>query len=172
MSVSRPTRPRKLSKQDIRDSFSCGVLELDGWLEKNSLSNQQANSAITYVTCTGKQLVVGYYSITVGAVARDSTSNSFARDAPSEIPVIAVPRLAVDENFQKQGIGAGLLLDALERAYLLSNAVGAMAVLLHTRDSTSKDFYKKNLGGLQTPIDDNMIMVTTKCLHGQFKPRN
>ena len=150
--------PRKLAREDVRESFDSGAPELDEWLQKYASQNQRANSAVTYVACDGDE-VVGYYAITVGAISKDQVPAALQRSAPREIPCILLARLAVDQRFSGRGIGAGLLDDALRRALQLSESVGAMAVLIHARDERARAFYEAQTDCLQSPVDAMQLVI-------------
>jgi predicted N-acetyltransferase YhbS len=62
---------------------------------------------------------------------------------PYPIPVILLARLAVDKSQHGQGIGAGLLKDALLRALHASEIAGLRAMLVHAKDTAAESFYKK-----------------------------
>jgi hypothetical protein len=52
---------RKLTATDQVDAFDCGQPALNQFLQRYALVNQKANSAQTYVSCHGDE-VVGFYS--------------------------------------------------------------------------------------------------------------
>jgi GNAT superfamily N-acetyltransferase len=157
------TAPRKLEHADIRDGFDSGADDLDEWLAKYSWQNQQANNATTYVITAGER-VVGYYAITMSAVARLDAPAGLQRGRPSQIPCILLARLAVDRSCQGAGLGWELLRDALLRAVRLSDSIGAAAVLIHCRDDKAKEFYLRNGDFLQSPVEELHLMVPIKAL--------
>jgi GNAT superfamily N-acetyltransferase len=53
-----------------------------------------------------------------------------------------IARLAVDREVQGTGLGAGLLLDALERAVSAAELVGIRAVVVHALDDEAASFYR------------------------------
>ncbi|SMO72711.1 GNAT family N-acetyltransferase [Propioniciclava tarda] len=157
------TAPRKLEHSDVRKGFDSGAAELDEWLEKYSWQNQQANNATTYVITDGHR-VVGYYAITMAAVAQAGAPAEMQKGRPSQIPCILLARLAVDRSAQGAGFGWELLRDALLRAVALSQSIGAAAVLVHCRDESAKEFYLRNGDFLQSPVEDLHLMVPVKAL--------
>ncbi len=50
------------------------------------------------------------------------------------VPVILLARLAVDHTWQRRGLGAALLLDALRRILAAADIVGVRAVMVHAKD--------------------------------------
>nr|WP_241986886.1 GNAT family N-acetyltransferase [Cryobacterium fucosi] len=142
-------------------------MELDEWLHRFAFQNQRANSAVTYVSCVGEK-VVGYYAITVSAIAREDAPLGLQRSAPKQIPCILLARLAVDSQYKGQGIGVALFRDALRRAVQLSESVGAMAVLIHARDDEVRAFYEHHADCFPSPLDDLQLMIPMKHLIAVF----
>jgi len=133
----------KLSVRHDVAHFECGKDELDRFLVRYALANQQANSAQTYVACGGNR-VFGYYSLTVGAVTRADSSERVKKSMPRyPIPVMILARLAVDQNAHGQGIGRALLKDALTRTAQAADIAGIRALLVHAKDDEARQFYEK-----------------------------
>ncbi len=157
------TAPRKLEKSDARDSFKSGATELDDWFTRFAWENQAANNATTYIAHHGDR-VAGFYSITMAAVAREEAPARIAARRPAQIPCILLARLAVDEEYKEEGLGWGLLRDALIRSFHISGSIGAAAVLIHCRDEKAKSFYLHHGDFLQSPVEDMHLMIPMKAL--------
>ena len=155
--------PRKLTRSDNRTGFDSGAPELDEWLTKYARQNQAANSATTYVV-TDEDRVVGYYAIAMSAVAVLELPGSMRRSMPQQVPCILLARLAVDQEYNGQGLGAWLLRDALLRSLTLSRSIGAVCILVHCRDETARQFYLHNGNFLSSPVDDLHLMLPIKGL--------
>lgn len=115
---------------------------MDAWLKRRALKSEDARHARTYVVCQD-EIVVGYYALVVGAVARSAAPGKLRRNAPDPIPVILLARLAVDTRCQGLAIGAGLLKDSLLRCVQASRIVGARAVLVHALTADAAAFYAR-----------------------------
>lgn len=166
--TSALSSPRKLSRGDDCSDFDSGAPELDQWLVRYAYANLRANNATTYVALRGAK-VVAYYAIAMAAVERDEAPERLRHGSrPAQIPCLLLARLAVDTSEQGNGIGAGMLRDALRRALQLSDAVGAAAVLVHARDDAAKRFYEANGNFLESPVDLLQPMVPMKALRSIF----
>lgn len=122
--------------------FDCGKEELNRFLTRFALANQQAQSAQTYVACQGAS-VVGYYSLTFGSVAHDQPPERVKKGlARHPIPVMILARLAIDRQFQGKGLGQGLLKNALERTARAAEIGGLRAILIHAKDESAWVFYE------------------------------
>ncbi len=80
---------------------------------------------------------------------------------PDPIPVIVLGRLAVSVDHQGQGIGRGMLKDAVFRAIGIAEQVGVKAMLVHAISSEAKRFYLRR-GFVESPANDMTLMVTIK----------
>ncbi len=65
----------------------------------------------------------------------------FRRNGCSSSPEYA--RLAVDANWQRHGVGRGLLKDALLRTAQAADIAGIRALLVHAKDDSVKSWYEQ-----------------------------
>ena len=122
--------------------FNCGNDELNRFLKRFALVNQQAQSAQTYVACRDT-IVVGYYSLAFGSVAPEQTPERVKKGlARHPVPVMILARLAIDQSMQSKGLGQGLLKDALERTVRAADIGGLRAMLVHAKDDSARVFYE------------------------------
>lgn len=134
--------PRPLADEHDFSHFECGKADLDGWLHRHA-RRSEGRTARTYVVAEGGR-VLGYYCLAAGAVARDSLpTNRLRANAPEQVPVVIVGRLAVDRREQGRGIGEGILKDALIRAVETSRTIGVRAILVHAIDDEAAAFYRR-----------------------------
>lgn len=75
--------------------------------------------------------------------------------------VEALARLAVDRRYQGQGIGAGLLQDAIRRAFLIAEQAGVRALLTHPLDEEARLFYL-GFGFIPSPLRENLLLLLLK----------
>jgi GNAT superfamily N-acetyltransferase len=132
----------KLRREHVLDNFDCGKEDLNRFLKRQAWSNQQANSAQTYVL-VNDLVVVGYHSLAASSVSHDEATERVKKGlARHPIPVILLARLAVDASLQGKGIGPALLKDALVRTAKAADTIGARALLVHAQDDNAKGFYE------------------------------
>ena len=162
MSNGTLSAPKPLRRSDIRNSFCSGAQELDDWIKTSAWQNQRANNAVVYVT-TQNETILGYYAIAASCYARDEAPEELKpHRRPTEIPCILLARLAVDQRAQGLGIGAGLLKDAIQRSYALSQQVGAAALLIHCRDKDARSFYLHYKIFLPSPANEMHLLLPMK----------
>lgn len=133
---------RKLAATDQVDAFDCGQAALNQFLQRYALVNQKANSAQTYVSCLGGE-VVGFYSLVVGSVdPEDAPARVMKGLARHPVPVMILARLAVDRDHQGKGLGKALLKDALLRTAQAADIAGIRCLLVHAKDEAARQWYE------------------------------
>lgn len=154
-------RPRPLRRDDRCEDFDCGSEPLNDYLKVFAWPNQQAGAARTYVATRGKR-VVGYFTLAYASVAHHAATPRVRHGlARHPIPVMLLARLAVDQAHQSQGLGKGLLKDALLRTLQAAEIAGLRAVIVHAKDATAKAFYGK-FGFHSSPLDEFHLMLLLK----------
>lgn len=124
-------------------AFRCGKAELDEWLRRYAMVNQQIGGSRTFVTCEGSA-VMGFYSLAVSSIEFEHASRKVQRGLGRyPVSVILIARLAVDERVQGQRVGESLLVDALGRCLAVSQEAGVRAVLVHAMDDDARGFYER-----------------------------
>lgn len=157
--MKRPplSAPVPLANTHRLDGFRCTEPVLDAWLKQRARRNQQDSASRCYVVCAGDD-VVGYYALAAGAVSHTEAPGNVRRNMPEPIPVIVLGRLAVHTDWAGQGIGAGLLKDAVLRALRLSQEMGIRALLCHAISEEAKRFYLHH-GFVVSPIEPLTVML-------------
>jgi GNAT superfamily N-acetyltransferase len=159
--VSDPFRIEKLGPRHALDGFDCGREELNRFLTRFALVNQQAGAAQTYVAVSGES-VVGYYSLAVGEVACDDAPERLKKGlARHPVPIMLLARLAVSTAWQGHGLGAGLLKDVMRRTLQAADIAGIRAFAVHAMDETAQRFYE-HFGFIPSPTDPLHLFLLIK----------
>ena len=158
--MGKITPPELINNSHLIEQFESGEPVLDDWLKKRALKNDENSASRTFVIHEAKS-VVGYYALATGSVVADKVSGQLRRNMPDPIPVMVLGRLAVDINYQHQGLGRSLLKDAVLRTLRVSQEVGVKAMLVHALSDSAKHFYKR-FGFVESPFDSMMLMLSLK----------
>lgn len=132
-------------KHHDRTAFSCGRPPLDDFIRVRVSQYEKRRLGKTFVAVPpGKPRVIGYYTLASGAVVFEHLPPDAARKLPKHpVPVVLLARLAVDQSVHGQGLGEGLLFDALQRTLTLSSDLGVHAVEVDALDDAAAAFYRK-----------------------------
>jgi GNAT superfamily N-acetyltransferase len=136
----RPTHDRK--------AFACGVAPLDRYLAEFATQDIKRRVSNCYVALDQKTTVAGYYTFAASSIPLGDLPPDLAKRLPRYplVPAALVGRLAVDRNFQGIGLGATLVVDALQRCTRADLAIHAL--LVDAKDEAAARFYTR-LGFLQ-----------------------
>jgi GNAT superfamily N-acetyltransferase len=133
----------KLSIADGVESFDCGHVALNVFLQRFALVNQRSNSSQTYASCNAGQ-VAGFYSLAVGSVEPSHSAPRVIKGIPRHpVPVMILARLAIDQRYQRQGLGKALLKNALLRTVQAADIAGIRALLVHAKDEEARNWYRQ-----------------------------
>lgn len=135
------------SKNQNRQQFHCGELELDNYLRKYAGQHAEANLSRTFVAVLidDPQRIIGFYSLSMAQVPFEEIPQEMSRKLPKyPIPAARLGRLAVDTNFQGKRIGEALLMNALARcAGIARQDIAASGMIVDAKHEQAKRFYQK-----------------------------
>jgi len=132
-------------KAHDRTAFSCGAPDLDRYIREHASQDVKRDVARVFVALqTGKPTVCGYYSLSATSFQRDSLPADQAKRLPRyPVPAALLGRLAVDDGVKGEGLGAFLLMDALNRILLATQALAVHALVVDAKDDAATSFYRK-----------------------------
>ncbi|HUX18215.1 MAG TPA: hypothetical protein VMV63_03390 [Acidithiobacillus sp.] len=149
-----------LSRQHPRSTFRCGETELDQWLDRYALQQQNKGLSRTFVLFNEDRpdILAGFYSLTADALSPDTFPEDFARRYPGQypIPAIRLVRLARHTEFKGQDIGGYLLVSALICSVTASRQIGVAVIVVDAKNASAKSFYEKY--GFKAFPDNTMML--------------
>jgi GNAT superfamily N-acetyltransferase len=156
-------RPVQLKREHEVESFDCGEPALNEWIQKHALASNASGGARVYVALADDGRVAGYYAVAAAQVEHRQATRRIGTGQPSHrpVPVLLLARLAVDVEYQGQGLGAGLLRDALLRCLTVAEHIGIRAVVVHAKHDAAKSFYEQ-YGFEESPTDRMHLMLLMK----------
>jgi GNAT superfamily N-acetyltransferase len=159
-------RIERLDKHHDRAAFSCGEEPLDRYLREQARKHAELRVAAAFVLFDAdEQLIAGYYTLSAVSVLLSDLPEDVAKKLPRypNIPAGLMGRLAIDERYQGQKVGAVLLVDALKRALGATEEIGAVAVVVDAKNDLAKSFYM-HFGFRQFSDDPNRLFIAMKTI--------
>ncbi len=151
--------PGPLGDEHRLDDFHCTSSSLTKWLIDRARKNHREGASRCFVVCDDQQNVIGYYALSAGAISHAFAPGTVRRNMPDPIPVVVLGRLAVHADWVGQGIGSGLLKDAIQRTLQTSQQLGIRVLLCHAIDKEAKAFYLQR-GFIESPTDAMTVMLS------------
>jgi len=133
-----------ISKTHNREAFDCGEEALNEFLHRHARKSHELGGAKTFLAIddADNQRILGFYSLSPASVAYSRTPEIARRGlARHEVPGFRLGRLAVDRNFQGQGMGGQLLLAAGRRSLLASTEVGGVVLVIDAKNERGAGWY-------------------------------
>ena len=130
--------------------FTCGNPALDDYIHTTVERDEAQHTAATYVLIdpaveTTSHRVFGYYTLNSfsfpkqQARRRDRDRHLGGYDP---VPAVLIGRLALDAEFQGQGLGSALLFAALRRILIIREGLGIAVAVVHAIDDAAAAFYE------------------------------
>ena len=152
------TPPSPISADHVLDGFECGRPSLDEWLKKRALKNNASGASRCFVICHNVD-VIGYYSLSAGAIRHEVVTKALRRNMPDPLPVLVLGRLAIDRRYHNQGLGSALLRDAMIRSVKVSGDAGIFALMVHALSEQARRFYLSR-GFVESPLQPMTLIMT------------
>ncbi len=143
-------------------NFDCGEWSLNDWLKKRALKNHASGASRCFVLCSGAT-VIGYYSLSAGAISHVTAPKAMRRNMPEPLPVLLLGRLAIDKRHHNQGLGQALLRDVMLRALNVAGDAGVFALLVHAASDPARQFYLSR-GFVESPLQPMTLLMTIETI--------
>ena len=161
-------RIEPLSKTHDRRGFSCGVPDLDDYLQKQASQDVKRKVATVFVAADLDGATIrGYFTLSMASIPLGDLPDEPARKLPlyPTVPAVRLGRLAVRQADKGQGLGTHLLLDALHRA--VANEIAWAVFLVDAKDENARRFYLSF--GFQSFQDDpNHLFLVRRTIEQSF----
>lgn len=158
-----------LEKKHNKEDFNCGNDLLSNYLKNQASQDIKRKLSVCFVLSEA-HAVQGYYTLSNYSISLTNFPLDIQAKLPKSyhsIPTTLLGRLAIDLKYQGKGFGKILLVDALQRSYEASKAMGSFAVVVDPVDSTAEAFYKK-YDFIKLP-DSGKMILSTKTLKELFE---
>jgi predicted GNAT family N-acyltransferase len=149
-----------LDKTHNRKAFECEEQQLTDYIKKQVSQDIKKRLAVCFVAIDSDNNVIGYYTLSSESLGREQIPDKYLKKVPQNYnaPVILLGRLARNITAKGTGLGEHLLIDALFRAFTLSEeSIGAMAVIVDPMNQFAIKFYEK-YGFEQLPDSEKMFL--------------
>jgi ribosomal protein S18 acetylase RimI-like enzyme len=131
-----------LNKLHNREQFDCGVEILNHFLKATARQHIQKGISRTFVL-SEEERIIGFFTLTICEIKSEKLPSSFAKKYPSQVPGVKLARLAVDRQWQRQGIGEILMVEAMQSALLVADTAGGIGLFVDAKDELAQSYYAR-----------------------------
>jgi GNAT superfamily N-acetyltransferase len=166
--IAAEYRIEPLGLNHDRAAFSCGVSELDSYLQRQAGQDMKRKLAAVFVLTADSASVAGYYTLSAHSILAAELPLDLGKKLPRfPLPVTLLRRIAVTQSLQGLGLGEFLLLHALERAGRSSQQVASWAVIVDAK-AGARDFYL-NHDFIPFSTQPDRLFLTMKTIEKMFE---
>lgn len=166
-----PFRVVPLDSTHDRNAFDSGSAPLNRYLREQVTQDVRRRVTACFVALNATHQIAGYYTLASASVLLSDLPAAIAKRLPRypTVPAVRMGRLAIDQNFQGQGLGGALLADALQRAARAE--IAAYALLVDAKDTHAAAFYQHHglLALPDTPLTLFLPLATVQMLYSNKK---
>ncbi len=157
-------RIEPISKLHNRKEFKCKKKPLAQYLHRYARQNDDNNIAKTFVAVDNDNKVLGYFSLSTSSIEFKDFPEAFAKHLPHyPIPAALIAKLAVDSNIDGQGLGARLLIEALQNILAVSEEMAIKVVLVDAIDEEAKNYYLR-FGFIELPGNELKLFLPIETI--------
>jgi ribosomal protein S18 acetylase RimI-like enzyme len=162
------------SDRAVVNRFSCGERPLDSFLKnKAKKAVKRCEHRVFCAHLDGSQNVLGFYALQLGTDSvselPEANKDNYLKNYVA-FPALNLSFVAVDSQYQRQGLGGFLLMDVFSRASAIAEHAGFYALTLTSLDANSTAFYKSlnfriysentKLPKMLYPLEDILTLVS------------
>jgi GNAT superfamily N-acetyltransferase len=157
--------PEPLGPAHELAAFVCASHEQTDWLVRHARQSMATGTTKVFVvTPVGSHQVVAYYAWTMAQINLAEAPTRLRKGAGSyPQPVALLARLGVHRDHERQGLGAALLRDVIQRVAAISDDIGCRGLLVHSESEQARDFYLHLIPEFEpSPTDELHLLLLLK----------
>ena len=137
-----PFRLAPLDAEHDRAAFNSDSEPLNRHLRQQVTQDVRRRVAACFVALADGPRIAGYYTLASASLLLSDLLANTGKKLPRypTVPAVSMGRLAVDQAFKGQGLGAALLADALDRA--VRSEIAAFALMVDAKYEAAAAFYR------------------------------
>jgi len=149
-------RIEPVSRSHNRQGFDCGHRDLNNYLRNIAHQHSEKGMSCTFVMVDdgNPSEILGFFTLASCEIFVKKLPRKYAKKYPTRAPAAKLARLAVAEHMQRKGLGAQMILNAMDRALRVSDHLGIIGFFVDAKDAEAATYYKQ-FGFI--PLPDNPL---------------
>ncbi len=154
-----------------RAAFSCGHASLDHYIREQASQDVKRGLAAVFVIVAkdAPRTILSYYTLSSRELRIGQLPAEIAKKAGryGYVGVTLLGRMAVDQKYKGQGLGALALMSALDKSLAATRDVASWAVFVEAIDDEAANFYRR-YGFIELPEDKRKLFLPMKTIAKLF----
>ena len=132
-----------LKKDHDRAEFDCGTNELNKYLRRTARQHLDKGMSRTFVLIDddSPKNIIGHYTLAACEIHVEKLPRKYSKKYPPKAPAAKFARLAVAKNKRRQGYGALMMANAVERVLMVSKNLGIIGFFVDAKNESAKQYY-------------------------------
>ena len=153
--------PELLGPAHELNAFVCASAEQTEWLVRHARQSMATGTTKVFVvTPVDSNHVVAYYAWTMAQIATADAPMRLRKGAGNyPQPMALLARLGVHRDHERQGLGAALLRDVIQRVAVISDDIGCRGLLVHCESEQARGFYRHLIPEFDPSPTDELHLV-------------
>lgn len=145
-----------VSRSHNRQGFDCGVQDLNIYLRNTARQHSEKGISRTFVLVDDESPseILGFFTLASCEILVEKLPKKYAKKYPGRAPAVKLARLAVSRQMQRKGLGAYLMLNAMDRVLMVAEHLGIIGFFVDAKDREAVMYYKQ-FGFI--PLPDNPL---------------
>ncbi|MBW1799979.1 MAG: GNAT family N-acetyltransferase [Deltaproteobacteria bacterium] len=151
-----PLRIEHLTREHNRQGFDCGSVELNKYLHSTARQHSEKGISRTFVLIEDEKPseILGFFTLVSCEILVEKLPKKYSKKYPDQAPAAKLARLAVSKRNQKKGLGARMMINAMERVLRVSEHLGVIGFFVDAKDDKAASYYRQ-FGFM--PLPDNSL---------------
>ena len=134
-----------LNSSHDRQGFDCGNEHLNQFLRQIARQHIQKGISRTFVLVDREQpqVIIGFFTLSLCEVRAEKLPPRWSKKYPPKVPGVKLARLAVASNWQRQGIGQILMVEAMQRAVTIAENAGVIGLFVDAKSEAAASYYER-----------------------------
>jgi GNAT superfamily N-acetyltransferase len=114
--------------------------------------------------------ILGFFTLASCEILVEKLPRKYAKKYPARAPAVKLARLAVAKNIQKKGIGAHMMLNAMDRVLKVGDHLGIIGFFVDAKDADAARNYKQ-FGFIPLPDSPLELFLPMPTIRQAFSAR-
>lgn len=148
-----------------RELFDCGQPDLENYLKCLALQHADKGVSRTYALIDDAQpsVLLGFMTLALCKITPAALPPKFAKKYAHDVHGVKLARLAISRTRQRQGLGALLMMHAMDRAKAVAENTGIVDFFVDAKDLPAQAYYLR-YGFIPLPDDPLRLFLPLATL--------